>query len=58
MKYLKKMKLKRFYKANIFKKNKKQKEDRDIIKVGKNKKGKIMWYGDWNVLKFLFKEKQ
>ena len=46
MKYLKKMKLKRFYKANIFKKNKKQKEDRDIIKVGKNKKGKIMWYGD------------
>ena len=41
------MKLKSFYKANIFKKkNKKQKEDRDIIKVGKNKKGKIMWYGD------------
>ena len=38
------MKLKRFYKANIFKK-KKQKEDRDIIKVGKNKKRKnnVIW---------------
>ena len=39
------MKLKRFYKANIFKKTKNKKKI-EIIQVGKNKKGKIMWHGD------------